>query len=67
MATFPTAEEHARLILTILKAHDTGVDEARMMAAAVVSQFMKAGYDAEAYKAGIDFAVEQGWRGPWSN
>ncbi len=60
MAAELTATESARIILSIFYSRSVRSGQV-VMAGAVNADFLKLGYGPENYKAGMDYAVEQGW------
>lgn len=63
MATVPTAEESARVILSFFKLKDVHPNE-MVMASRVNRQFLTNGGKAGDYAEGIKYAIERGWLEP---
>lgn len=60
MAIVTTAGDRAKIILSIFKDHSVRVGEV-LMKGAVNKQYLLGGGQAPDYKAGLDFAVAEGW------
>jgi hypothetical protein len=60
MATGPTPEESARLILSFFKDHNRRAGEALMLDL-VNTEFSTRGGRADDFNAGMEYALDQGW------
>jgi hypothetical protein len=60
MASVPTSEESAKLILEIFKRHNVKAGQI-LMAGALNIEFLKGGSTAAEYEGGMKFALEKKW------